>query len=54
MNLGLGVNAGVAFFKRKWGAAPFLPYVEVSWDIAAPSLVTRLGRLLGIGARRKP
>jgi lysylphosphatidylglycerol synthetase-like protein (DUF2156 family) len=54
MNLGLGVNAGVAFFKRKWGAAPFLPYVEVSWDIAAPSLVTRLGRLLGIGVRRKP
>jgi hypothetical protein len=54
MNLGLGVNAGIAFFKRKWGAEPFLPYVEVSWDIAAPPLMTRLGRLLGMGARRKP
>lgn len=54
MNLGLGVNAGIAFFKRKWGAEPFLPYVEVSWEVAAPPLMTRLGRLLGIDRRRKP
>ncbi|MBM3129645.1 MAG: hypothetical protein FJ009_13595 [Chloroflexi bacterium] len=26
VNLGLGVDAGVAFFKRKWGAAPFLKH----------------------------
>jgi hypothetical protein len=26
INLGLGVNAGVAAFKRKWGGTPFLPY----------------------------
>ncbi|PIV22000.1 MAG: hypothetical protein COZ69_14025 [Deltaproteobacteria bacterium CG_4_8_14_3_um_filter_45_9] len=26
INLGLGINSGVAFFKRKWGGAPFLPY----------------------------
>lgn len=31
MNLGLGINPGVAFFKRKWGAAVYLPYVESSW-----------------------
>jgi hypothetical protein len=26
LNMGLGINAGVAFFKRKWGAAPFLQH----------------------------
>lgn len=31
INLGLGVSPGVEFFKRKWGARPFLPYVEVAW-----------------------
>jgi hypothetical protein len=47
MNLGLGVNAGIAYFKRKWGAERFLPYVEVSWETAMP-LRARIGRLLGI------
>ncbi len=32
VNLGLGINEGVRFFKRKWDAELFLPYVEVSWD----------------------
>jgi hypothetical protein len=32
INLGLGVNAGIRFFKRKWGAEPFLPYVETRWE----------------------
>jgi hypothetical protein len=27
INLGLGINPGVAFFKKKWGAVPFLGYV---------------------------
>jgi hypothetical protein len=31
MNLGLSVNPGIAFFKKKWQALPFLPYVETSW-----------------------
>lgn len=31
LNLGLGINEGVEFFKRKWGAAPFFPYVESKW-----------------------
>lgn len=26
LNLGLGINAGIAAFKRKWGGVPFLPY----------------------------
>lgn len=25
LNLGLGINPGVAYFKEKWGAVPFLP-----------------------------
>jgi hypothetical protein len=50
MNLGLGVNAGIRFFKRKWGAEAELPYVEVSWGISAgkdednPGLWRRLRR----------
>ena len=28
LNLGLGIDAGVAFFKKKWGAMPFLDYVS--------------------------
>lgn len=28
VNLGLGINPGVTFFKEKWGALPFVPYVE--------------------------
>jgi hypothetical protein len=47
MNLGLGVNGGVRFFKRKWGAAPFLPYVQVSWEPAAPKMFRRLRGLFG-------
>lgn len=26
MNLGLGINEGITFFKKKWGGAPFLDY----------------------------
>ncbi len=28
VNLGLGINAGVTFFKKKWGGVPFLPYAS--------------------------
>jgi hypothetical protein len=28
LNLGLGINPGVSFFKKKWGALPFAPYRE--------------------------
>jgi hypothetical protein len=50
MNLGLGVSDGIRFFKRKWGAEPFLPYVETSWRPVAPGVLSRLRGLL----RRTP
>lgn len=50
-NLGLGVHPGIRFFKRKWGAEPWLPLVECAWEVAParhPSLPGRLlARLLG-------
>lgn len=42
LNLGLGIDAGVEFFKKKWGAEPFLPCVETSWTIRRPSFFQRL------------
>lgn len=51
MNLGLGVSDGIRFFKRKWGAEPFLPYVETSWRPAAPGLLARLRGLFRGGPR---
>jgi hypothetical protein len=33
VNLGLGVNEGIRFFKHKWSAELFLPHVEVSWNL---------------------
>lgn len=36
-NLGLGIHGGIRFFKRKWGARPWLPFVETSWRPAASS-----------------
>jgi hypothetical protein len=38
MNLGLAVNEGIGFFKRKWGAVPFLPYVQTTWEPASPGI----------------
>jgi hypothetical protein len=32
INLGLGVNAGVTFFKRKWGGRPFLNHEFVLFE----------------------
>ncbi|MDF1591896.1 MAG: GNAT family N-acetyltransferase [Desulfobacterales bacterium] len=42
MNLGLGVNAGIRFFKRKWGAQPFLPCIQTEWEIKPADPVSRL------------
>lgn len=33
VNLGLGINPGIEFFKKKWGATSFLAYTETSWNI---------------------
>lgn len=35
VNLGLGINGGIAFFKKKWGAVPFAPYAETTWEFTA-------------------
>jgi hypothetical protein len=51
MNLGLGVSESIRFFKRKWGAEPFLPYVEVSWEPHPPGRLARLGAVF---RRRRP
>ena len=32
INLGLGINEGVSFFKKKWGGKPFLPYYLYEWE----------------------
>lgn len=34
VHLGLGVNQGIARFKRKWGGVPAFPYVEAQWKEA--------------------
>lgn len=33
INMGLGINEGVRFFKRKWGAVPFLRYEFCLYDV---------------------
>lgn len=35
LNLGLGINRGVGFFKQKWGAVEFLPCIETSWEVGS-------------------
>lgn len=42
VNLGLGIEKGVEFFKRKWGAQKWLPLVESSWDIPKKGWLARL------------
>ncbi len=32
INLGLGIDPGIAFFKKKWGATPFLKYVTCAQE----------------------
>jgi hypothetical protein len=42
VNLGLGINAGVTFFKTKWGACRFLPHESVLCACKPPSLFESL------------
>jgi hypothetical protein len=37
VNMGLGVDAGVAFFKTKWGATPFLKHVASVQEFQTPT-----------------
>ncbi|MDO5483728.1 MAG: translation initiation factor IF-2 [Desulfovibrionaceae bacterium] len=46
LNLGLGINGGISFFKKKWGASLFLPCVECGWDVRQEKK-SWLARLLG-------
>lgn len=46
LNLGLGINDGVRFFKRKWGESMKLPCFQVSWNIASAGFYGRLRALL--------
>lgn len=45
LNLGLGINPGIVFFKRKWNAAILRPHVETSWTLARPEEQGLLGSL---------
>jgi hypothetical protein len=47
MNLGLEINKGIGSFKRKWGATPFLPYVQTTWETTSPGISSILGGLFG-------
>jgi hypothetical protein len=38
LNMGLGINDGVSFFKRKWGAQPFLSYRYRLYALHRPTL----------------
>lgn len=33
LNLGLGIDGGIAFFKKKWGARVLMPHRETSWSL---------------------
>lgn len=46
LNLGLAINEGIGFFKKKWGAEYFLPCCEYSWDVQ-PEKKGFLSRLFG-------
>ena len=49
--LGLGIDPGIRFFKRKWHARPALPCLETGWSTRATTSgggwFSRLRRLLG-------
>jgi hypothetical protein len=42
INLGLGINRGVAFFKKKWGGKPFLDYAYYLYQLRRKSFLAAL------------
>ena len=42
VNLGLGINQGVAFFKKKWGGQPFLNHEFLLYRPSSPTLFDSL------------
>ncbi len=45
LNLGLGISRGVAHFKEKWGADPFLPYAYCRYRPGRRGLLDQLWRV---------
>lgn len=39
LNLGLGINEGVRYFKEKWGGTPFLKYEYCRFTVSPPRLL---------------
>ena len=33
LNLGLGIDGGISFFKKKWDAYEAMPHLETSWAV---------------------
>ncbi len=33
LNLGLGIDSGISFFKKKWGARELMPHTETTWSL---------------------
>lgn len=48
INLGLGINPAIRFFKQKWGATPFLPYMETRWERTRGGWKEKFRRMLGL------
>jgi len=46
INLGLGINKGVTFFKTKWGGVPFLPYEYCRCEVSRKQSMDDLWRRL--------
>lgn len=42
LNLGLGINPGIEFFKKKWGAEPYFQLVETEWEIRKKGFFKRI------------
>jgi hypothetical protein len=53
-NLGLGINGGIGFFKKKRGAYPLLPYLEYGWNPRRNSFARSLKRFFRRGAEPAP
>ncbi|TVQ97337.1 MAG: translation initiation factor IF-2 [Desulfovibrionales bacterium] len=49
MNLGLGINPAIRYFKNKWGAEVFLPCVETSWERRPRGLMSRMHKWISGG-----
>jgi hypothetical protein len=46
INLGLAINAGIAFFKQKWGGVPFLNHDFMLYETSRAGIIeSLLGRL---------